>query len=110
MVNKSFVNDDIFCSNVVTTRNVVAALLQDRTTTKIAITAFSSIIKEHEFPHFGSYDRAKAQMEDDLRRVTEGYLNVSAVVLNVPTLDTPTEHDIRPFAQQSETWLPPQQL
>lgn len=104
------IDDDIYQSNVTTTRNVIAALLANQSKTKIGITAFSSIIKAHQFPHFGSYDRAKAQMEDDLQRVTEGYPNVSAVVLNVPTLDTPAEHDIRPFAQQSETWLPPQQL
>jgi hypothetical protein len=104
------IDDDIYHSNVTTTRNVVAALLGNQPTAEVGITAFSSIIKEHAFPHFGSYDRAKAQMEEDLRRVAEGFPNVSAVVLNVPTLDTPAEHDIRPYAQQSETWLPPQQL
>jgi hypothetical protein len=108
--NGDGIDDDIYRSNVTTTRNVIATLLNGRPTTDIGIVAFSSIIKEHQFPHFGSYDRAKTLMEEDLQRVATELPNVSAVVLNVPTLDTPAEHDIRPFAQQSETWLPPVQL
>jgi NAD(P)-dependent dehydrogenase (short-subunit alcohol dehydrogenase family) len=104
------VDDDIYRSNVETTRNVLAALMHDRAAVKISVVAFSSIIKEHQFPHFSSYDKAKRIMETDVRELTEAHPSVSAIVFNIPTLDTEAEHQIRPHAENSDTWLMPAQL
>jgi len=108
------IDDQLLESNVKTAVNVLEGISNCPVWSKclipIRFIGFGSLVEEHQFPHFHSYDNAKAELKKYLQLRHKEIPNCEVRIFNIPTLDTQKERDVRPFAENPQYWLRPEEL
>ena len=103
------IDDEVYATNVLTLKNMLQCLLAYHPTgAPIKVCAFASVSDKHDIPFWESYTKSK--------NIVRGYLKdlcdsgrVQALVVNVSTVDTGNENNLRPKADKTY-WLQPQEI
>jgi short-subunit dehydrogenase len=107
--NGDGIDDEVFDTNVITTKNLLKVLLPlvaENTTVKVC--AFASVSDKHDVPFWSSYTRAKNILRGYLQTLYEEQ-QLFALVVNVSTVDTGNENTLRPNADKTY-WLHPNEI
>jgi len=101
--NQDGVDDEVYATNVITLKNILKTLLSQKYSTKIKVCTFASISDKYNIPFWRSYTMSKNVMRGYLKELCkEGY--IQALVVNVSTVDTGNENNLRPRADKTY-WL-----
>jgi short-subunit dehydrogenase len=108
------IDDEVLHSNVVTLENILTSIMGRLKGTRIAITvcAFGSISDRYNIPFWSSYSRSKNILRSILRDLTKKTIskhNISALFVNVSSVDTGNENKLRPQADK-KYWLKPEKI
>ena len=113
--NKDGIDDEIFLSNVTTFLNVFK-ILKDKikkeknSKIKLTIFAFGSITYNYNIPFWQSYTRSKQYLKRIImRNIKEKPFRIRCVFVNVSTVDTGNERNLRPYADR-RYWLIPKEI
>jgi short-subunit dehydrogenase len=113
--NKDGIDDDIFASNVTTFLNVfkiVKDKIKKEANCKIKLTifAFGSITHNYNIPFWQSYTKSKQYLKKIIKQnLEEKSFKIRCIFVNVSTVDTGNERNLRPCADRSY-WLTPQEI
>jgi len=103
------IDDEVYATNVLTLKNTIKALLARCTTqAKIKICAFASVSDKHDIPFWNSYTKSKNIIRGYLKELCRS-ARMQALVVNVTTVDTGNENDLRPHADKTY-WLTPDEI
>ncbi|MFA5723695.1 MAG: hypothetical protein WC979_05555 [Candidatus Pacearchaeota archaeon] len=109
------IDDEIFSSNVITFLNVFK-VLKDKMNkernfkTKLTIFAFGSITHNYNIPFWQSYTKSKQYLKKIIKQnINEKLFKIRCIFVNVSTVDTGNERNLRPYADRSY-WLTPPEI
>lgn len=103
------IDDEVYATNVITTKNILKHLLAHKEKeTNLNVVAFASVSDKHDVPFWSSYTRAKNILRGYLQTLSEEK-QISALMVNVSTVDTGNENLLRPNADKTY-WLNPQEI
>ena len=109
------IDDEIFSSNVTTFLNVFKVLKgkmnkEKRFKTKLTIFAFGSITHNYNIPFWQSYTKSKQYLKEIIKQdINEKLFRIRCIFVNVSTVDTGNERNLRPNADRSY-WLTPKEI
>ena len=107
--NGDGIDDEVFDTNVITTKNLLKVLLPlASNNVKVKICAFASVSDKYDVPFWSSYTRAKNILRGYLQTLCEEQ-KISALIVNVSTVDTGNENALRPSADKTY-WLQPNEI
>lgn len=103
------IDDEIFASNVLTFTNLFSIICKSLSKItvkpKIKILAFGSITHDYNIPFWQSYTKSKQILKDSIKKaINKGDMQVKCVFVNVSTVDTGNERNLRPFGNR-RYWL-----
>ncbi len=103
------IDDEIYATNVLTLKNTIKALLAYcPVSAKVKICAFASVSDKHNIPFWNSYTKSKNIIRGYLKELCRS-AQIQALVVNVTTVDTGNENDLRPHADKTY-WLTPDEI
>lgn len=103
------IDDDVYRTNVITVKNILKSLFScSAEETKIKVCAFASVSDKYNIPFWSSYTRSKNILRGYLQTLCE-IRKISALVVNVSTVDTGNENQLRPLADKTY-WLEPEEI
>ncbi len=103
------IDDEIYKTNVITTKNILKYVKQNiNGRAEIKVCVFASVSDKYSIPYWSSYTRAKNILRGYLQTLSENQI-VSALVVNVSTVDTGNENLLRPNADKTY-WLKPEEI
>ena len=106
--NQDNMDDEVYATNVLTLKNIINALLAQGLSKKIKICPFASVADKYDVPFWQSYTKSKNIMRSYLKELCKnGY--IQALVVNVSTVDTGNENNLRPRADKTY-WLDPREI
>ncbi|KND49286.1 MAG: hypothetical protein AB203_02725 [Parcubacteria bacterium C7867-008] len=107
--NEEGIDDEVYTTNVITTKNILKQLLSNmKPQATVSVVAFASVSDKHDIPFWSSYTRAKNILRGYLQTLSEAN-QISALMVNVSTVDTGNENLLRPNADKTY-WLQPQEI
>ena len=107
--NGDGIDDEVYDTNVITTKNILKFLLSTiESGVPIRVCAFASVSDKHNVPFWSSYTRAKNILRGYLQTLCETQ-KLSVLMVNVTTVDTGNENLLRPNADKTY-WLKPQEI
>lgn len=107
-VDQDGIDDEVYDANVLTLKNALQALLAQDYPVKIKVCTFASVSDKYDIPFWQSYTKSKNIMRDYLKELYEqGF--IQALVVNVSTVDTGNENNLRPRADKTY-WLDPREV
>lgn len=115
--DKDGIDDEIFASNVKTFQNIFLPLKrkikkekEKGHDIKFTIFAFGSITDDYNIPFWQSYSKSKHYLKKIIKdAINENVISARGVFVNVSTVDTGNERNLRPYAKR-KYWLTPQEI
>lgn len=107
--NSDGIDDEVFDTNVLTTKNLLKFILPlVKQGVVVRMCAFASVSDKHAIPYWSSYTRSKNILRGYLQTLCE-MQELSALMVNVTTVDTGNENFLRPNADKTY-WLRPEEV
>lgn len=107
--NKDGIDDEVYATNVLTLKNVLKCLLtHHHSSIKIRVCAFASVSDKYNVPFWNSYTKSKNIVREYLRELSD-LAHIHALVVNISTVDTGNENNLRPNATKTH-WLQPSEI
>lgn len=105
-LNNDGIDYEIYNTNVVTTQNIIKFITSNLPSkTELLVCVFASVSDKYNIPFWSSYTKSKNILREYLRVLCEEN-KISAIVVNVSTVDTGNENLLRPNADKTY-WLKP---
>jgi short-subunit dehydrogenase len=106
--NRDGIDDEVYATNVLTLKNTLKSLHLHKGSAQIKVCAFASVSDKHNVPFWSSYTKSKNIMREYLKELC-GLAHIQALIVNVSTVDTGNENNLRPNADKTY-WLKPSEI
>ncbi len=103
-------------SNVTSFKNISSVLIDilentcNKNNSKITFCSFGSIADKYNVKYYRSSSMAKKRLKEEIIILTQKYVNIFGVFINLSTLKIKKEIDSRPYSENFDYWLTPEQM